>query len=55
MESRVAKAWSKWKELNGVKHLRQESFNEIEGPDISLSDSDSTDVDLRLRNMANVS
>ena len=33
--------------------LRQESHNEIEDPDIP--DSDSTDADVRLQNMANVS
>ena len=33
--------------------LRQEYSNKIEAPDIQ--DSDSTDVALRLRNMANVS
>ena len=33
--------------------LRQESTNEIEDPDIP--DSDSTDIALRLRNVANVS
>ena len=32
--------------------LRQENSNKIEDPDIP--DSDSTDVSLRLRNMANV-
>ena len=36
--------------------LRQESFNKNEAPDIpDSSDSDSTDVALRLRDMANVS
>ena len=33
--------------------LRQESTNEIEDPDIP--DSDSTDIAVRLRNVANVS
>ena len=49
-ENSVAKAWSKWRELRS--DLRQENSNEIEAPDIP--DSDSTDLAVRLRNMANV-
>ena len=40
-------------ERTGCTDLRQESPNEIENPDIL--DSDSTDADVRSRNMANVS
>ena len=47
VESIVAKAWSIWRDLIGVI-----CDNENEGPDIL--NSDSTDVALRLRNMANV-
>ena len=47
VDSRVAKAWSKWRDL------RQEIPNKIEAPDIP--DSDSTDVVVWLRNMANIS
>ena len=41
MQSRMAKAWSKWRELS-LSDLRQGSSNEIEAPDIP--DSDSADV-----------
>ena len=49
VKSRVAKAWSKWSDPTGVicdKKVPQKN----EAPDIP--DSDSTDVTLRLRNMA---